>query len=124
MVREVIEKNYKKFCEDKKIVIDGGIFMQELCLMIGFQNKKGIKQVNFLASLDFDPKKKDIMDKLYVIVDSLGSMISQYVEADGDIELPTEWTDFTLEGHKVFLKYDTTNTELEEKANKFLNPED
>ncbi|MBK9293925.1 MAG: hypothetical protein IPM57_05690 [Oligoflexia bacterium] len=120
MVRDVVEKNYKKFCFDKKVVIDGGIYMQEITFMVGFANKSGVKQVNFCASMDFDLKKKDIVERLNTMLDSLGSMIEQYVEADGDIELPTEWTDFELDGKKIFLKFDTTNTELETKADELL----
>ncbi len=122
LIKEVIEKNFKVFSKDKKTVILGDIYFEEIVVLIGFQNKTGIKQVNFIASVDHDVKKKNTMSQLYISIDALGSMILQYVEADGEIELPTEWTEFALEGQKVFMKFDTTNTDLESKANKILDP--
>lgn len=120
MIHEVLEKNFKAFAKDKNIKIDGQIYMQEIVLNLGFKNKNGIKQVNFTASVDHDMKKKNTMNQIYLAIDALGSMLSQYVEAEEDIELPTEWTEFDFEKHKVYLKFTTNNTDLDSAADKLL----
>lgn len=121
VIKDVVAKNFKTFVKDKNVKLDGDIYMDEIVIMLGFQNKNGIKQVNFLASADHDMKKKNTMEQIYLAIDALGSMISQYVEADGDIELPTEWTEFDFDKKKVYLKFDTSNTDLEAEADALLN---
>ncbi len=124
LIREVIEKNFPQLSKDNEVVVKGQLFPQEILLLIGFRKKEGIKQSNFLSSIDHNLKKKNTMSQIYLSVDAIGSMIQQFVEADEDIELPGDWTEFSLEGQKIFMRFDTANTELEEKANLLLDPEE
>lgn len=102
------------------MIVRGHLFPEEILLLIGFKKKDGIKQINFLASTNHDIKKKNTMDQIYIGIDAIGSMIQQYIEADEDIELPKEWTEFSLEGQKVFMMFHTENLDLEAEADAIL----
>jgi len=120
MVKDVIEKNFKKYLKDKTVVVEGAIYTEEVLVRIGFRAKKGIKQMNFEASVMYSVKTKNIMDQIYLALDGLGAMVDQYFQADGDIELPTLWTEFVLDQRPVYLQTSTENSSLEEEANKIL----
>jgi hypothetical protein len=121
MIREVIEAQFKAQTKGKKVVIEGFIYLEEVCLRIGFQSDTGIHQVNFEASVDYSMKQKNVLGQLNKALDGLGSLMSQYFEADGDIEVPKEWHPFELDGTPVFMKVSTDNTDLEDAAEEFLS---
>ncbi len=123
LIGEVVSKNFSAFSKSNQVVVLGWLYPEEIILMIGFRNRDGIKQVNFSASTNHDTKKKNTMDQIYLAVDAIGSMVQQYIDAEGDIELPHEWTEFSLEGQKVYMMSDTVNTDLESKANALLDEE-
>ncbi|MCC6277409.1 MAG: hypothetical protein IT289_05790 [Oligoflexia bacterium] len=120
MVREVIETQFKAQAKDKRVVVEGKIFLEEVCLRVGFQSTVGINQVNFEASVDHSPQKKDVMTHLNRALDALGSLISEYFSAEGDIEVPKEWHPFEFEGAPVYLKVSSDNSDLEQAADRFL----
>ena len=120
MVKDVIEKNFKKHLKDKTVVVEGAIYTEEVLVRIGFRAKKGVKQMNFEASVMYSVKTKNIMDQIYLALDGLGAMIDQYFQANEDIELPTLWTEFILDQRPVYLQTSTQNSRLEEEADKIL----
>jgi hypothetical protein len=120
MVRDVIQKNFKAHLKDKDIVIEGGIYQEEVVLRIGFRTKKSIKQMNFEASVVYSMKTKNIMDQIYLALDGLGAMIDQYFQAEGEIELPTLWTEFVLDKRPMYLQTSTENSDLEGQADEIL----
>jgi len=119
MIRDVISKNFKK-TKGKKVIVEGAIYNEEVCLRIGFIDPGAIKQVNFEASVDYSVKKKNIMEQIYLALDALGSLIEQYFHADGDIEVPKSWHEFKLDDKFVHLQVSSINNELESKAAKLL----
>jgi hypothetical protein len=120
MVKDVIGKNFKKYLKDLTVVVEGAIYTEEVLVRIGFRAKKGVKQMNFEASVMYSLKTKNIMDQIYLALDGLGAMIDQYFQAEGDLELPTLWTEFVLDQRPVYLQTSTENSELEDEANKIL----
>jgi hypothetical protein len=120
LMKDVIQKNFKKYLKDKTIFIQGFIYTEEILLRVGFQSE-GIAQRNFEASISYSAKKKDIMERIYIALDALGSMIDQYFKAEGDIEMPITWNEFKLDGESVYLQTSNENTSLEAVANKLLS---
>ncbi len=124
MIKDVIGKNFKKYVKDKKIVVEGFIYTEEIVARIGFVYPGGIRQRNFEASVDYSAKKKNILEQINVALDALGSMIDQWIEAEEDMELPTQWHKFEMDGKSIYLQTTTENSELEAQANKFIEPKD
>jgi hypothetical protein len=120
MIKEVVAKNFKAFVKEKKIIVQGLIYTEEILLRVGFQ-EKGIAQQNFEASIGYSAKDKNIMEQIYAAFDAVGSMIDQYVKAGGDIELPIDWTEFKFDEKLVYLQTSKENSDLEAAANKFLS---
>ena len=120
MIRDLIHKNFKKDVKDKKVIVEGFIYTEEILLRVGYQSK-GLIQFNFESSIGYSAKKKDIMEQIYVSLDALGSMIEQYFKADGEIEMPKVWNEFKLDGQSIYLQTSTENTDLESAANKLLS---
>jgi hypothetical protein len=120
MVRDIIQKNFKKDVASKDVIVEGAIYNDEVLLRIGFREKNSITQMNFEASVEHSLKKKNIMEQIYLSLDGLGAMIDEYFKADGDIELPKSWTEFKLDGKLVYLQTSTENSDLEAEADKIL----
>jgi hypothetical protein len=120
MVTEVIAKNFKKYAKDKKVIVEGWIYNEEIIVRIGFQATTGVAQRNFEASVDYSPKKKDVMDQVNAAIDALGSMIDQWIKSDEDLELPTTWHKFDMDGKAIYLQTSTENSSLESEADKLL----
>jgi hypothetical protein len=120
MVKDVIQKNFKKNTANKDVVVEGAIYNEEVLVRIGFREKKSIVQMNFEASVEHSMKKKNIMEQIYLALDGLGAMIDEYFKADGDIELPKTWTEFKLDGKLVYLQTSTENSDLESQADELL----
>ena len=120
MIKDVIAKNFKKATKDKKVIVEGYIYHAEILIRIGFQNQKAITQKNFEASIEYSNKSKNIMEKIYLAIDALCSMIGQYYDAEEEIEMPTAWNEFRLDGTSIYLQTSNENTELEAAADEFL----
>lgn len=119
-VKQVFSKGFKKQLKTRAIIVEGRIYPDEILLSIGFkESEKSLKQTNFEASMD-NVNNKDIIKKLEVCVDAISSMMSQYFEANEDLDLPKQWQPFPFEGQTVYLQSSGRNTELEAEANKLL----
>lgn len=117
-VKAAVEKNFKKELKGKTVTIKGNVYKEELVVTIVITEKESIRPLNFEASVDV--KGKNAMDQLYLALDALGSMLQQYLEAEGDIELPTIWHEFEMDGKKVYLQFHRDNPDLEREANRIL----
>lgn len=120
LVKDVIQKNFKAHVKGKTVLVEGSIYSEEVTLRIGIQEKNTLAQMNFEASVGHSMKAKNIMDQLYLALDGLGAMMEQYFTAKGDIDLPTKWTEFTLDNKPVYLQTSTENSELEAQADEIL----
>lgn len=126
LVQETFKEKYTEFLKDKTLVVDGAIYPEELVLVVGFKkNGEKIRQQNFECSMDYenDPNA-DVLEKIHLSIDALDAMFAEYVEANGDLEMPTQWTEFDFEDQKIFLRASTHNIELEKMADEFLREHD
>lgn len=126
LIKETFEEKYTAFLADKTLIADGAIYPDELILIIGIRNKdEKVRQINFESSMDYkvdyeNDGQHGVLEKIHLSIDALDAMFSQYVEADGDIEMPSLWTGFDFEDSKIYLKYSTNNLELDKMADEFL----
>jgi hypothetical protein len=122
LVQDTFQEKYTDYLKDKTLIIDGAIFPEEIVIIVGFKNKNDkIRQQNFECSMDYtNDEYNDVLEKIHLSIDALDAMVAEYVEANGDIEMPTQWTDFDFEDKKVYLKSSTDNIELEKMADEFL----
>ena len=106
----------------------------EFMVRMGYLESGRLRQINFEASVDLplvqdiDPNAEEgdaesiTMERLYVCVDALGSLMEEYFEK-GDVDemdVPLSWRPYEFEDETVFLKYSTVNTRLEEEADRLL----
>ncbi len=120
MVAEEVKEQYKAFLEDKTLIIDGLMYVDEVYLSIGFREKDALRQVNFEASVDFDTESMKALDQIHLAIDAIDSMMAEYVATEGDIELPFDWRAFDYGGVTVFLRHNTENSEIEKLTEEFL----
>ena len=130
LVQETFQEKYAEFLADKTLIVDGAIYPDELILAIGLRNKdEKVRQVNFESSLDYRvdyeaDENHGVLEKIHLSIDALDAMFAEYVEANGDIEMPTLWTEFDFEDQKIYLRSTTNNIELEKMADDFLREHD
>lgn len=65
---------------------------------------------------------KTTVDRLYVCIDALGSLMEEYFKTGSvdEMDVPLSWKMYEFEEEEVFLQYSTVNTRLEEEANRLL----
>lgn len=124
LITDTLKENFSEYLADKPLAAEGYLYLEEILLRVGFKEKGAIRQFNFECSLDFNSENKtEAMELLYVAVDAIQSMVHDYIEADGDIEFPQNWTSFEFEGKTLWLKTSTVNTDLEAQADALLGEE-
>jgi hypothetical protein len=118
-VKVVFAQAFKKQLKGKPLLVEGRIYPDEILLSVGFKEEaKALRQTNFEASIDHNGK--DVLKKLNLCVDAISSMMLQFFDADGDIDLPKQWSPFKFENDTIHLQSTGRNTELEAEANKIL----
>lgn len=130
LITETFQEKYAEFLADKTLITDGAIFPNELILVVGLRNKdEKVRQINFESSMDYkvdyeNEGQHGVLEKIHLSIDALDAMFAEYVEANGDIEMPTLWTEFDFEDQKIYLRSTTNNIELEKMADEFLREHD
>ncbi len=124
IIRESLLQKYT-FFSDKDLIVQGAIYPEELILLVGFKEKKSLRQFNFECSIGYhnDEEAVDsgVLEKFHKGADSLDVMINEYIEAAGDIEMPKTWSHFNFENEQVYLKTSNINTEVEKMTMNFLS---
>ncbi len=123
LIRESLLEEYKDFLADKVLITQGILYPQEVILSVRYREKGGIRQRNFEASLNFDLITQNPMNLIHAALDSVGSMLSQWIETDGDITLPLEWSKFDFENQSIWLRTTNVNSDLEAQADALLGEE-
>jgi hypothetical protein len=126
LIRSSFGEKYADFLKTKRLIIEGAIYPEEITLLVGFQNNEDkLRQTNFESSMDYtNDENNDVLGKIHLMIDALDAMMTEYIEADGDIAMPTNWTEFDFEKQKIYLKFSTVNTELERLTEQFLREND
>lgn len=132
-VRGVFEKQFEIEAETGEFLAEGMIFPEEVVLRVGYVEKGRLKQINFEASMDIKKSKladadtetaaKGTMDRLYTLIDVLGSLMEEYFQAgqeEEEMDVPLYWKEYEFEGETVFMQYSTVNSRLEAEADRIL----
>ncbi|MDX9730470.1 MAG: hypothetical protein RBT63_01750 [Bdellovibrionales bacterium] len=120
----VLAQNFRDESRHGEFFLDGRIYPEEIIVRAGYVEKGRLKQTNFEVSLDHAPNQS-AMEKLFMGIDVLGSVFETHFEhlreeEVDDVEYPVNWEEFDFDDGKVYLRFSTTNTRLEEEANRLL----
>jgi len=119
-IQSVFNENFSDMMGANKLVIEGRIYTTEVMLRVGLAQPGRLSQANFEVSMDYDPVKKDAVDRIHNCIDAAASMVMDYFETDGESDFPRTWQEFPFQGKKLFLQFTTENTDLEAQANALL----
>jgi hypothetical protein len=129
---QVFAQNFRKESVKGDFVIEGRIYPNEIIMRAGYTEKGRLKQTNFEVSIDLaavpvsdQEKDKTAMDNLFLGIDVLGSVFETHFEylseeESDDVEYPFTWEEFEFDHHKVYLRFSTVNTRLEDEADRIL----
>lgn len=129
---QVFAQNFRKESVKGDFVIEGRIYPTEIIMRAGYTEKGRLKQTNFEVSIDLttvpasdQAADKTAMDHLFLGIDVLGSVFETHFEhlseeESDDVEYPFTWEEFEFDDHKVYLRFSTVNTRLEDEADRIL----
>lgn len=109
---------------ESNFLVKGRIYPEELLLRFSLIEKGRLKCHNFTGSIDYDKEAGDIIDRTQNIMEALASMMMEFLEEQGDIDMPLDWHEYSFDDRKIFLMYSTENDALEEEAKLLLGEEE
>jgi hypothetical protein len=119
-IQDVFSESFQDRSRMGKFHSQGWIYAQEMVLRVGFLENGRLVQNNFEFSMDFDAKKQNALEQIHLAIDCIASMVAEYFETEGELDMPLDWSEYNFDSHRVFLRYSTINTTLEEEANRLL----
>ena len=140
-IHEVFTENFATHLKNSKLIVEGRIYPEEVILRVGSLENGRLRQINFEASLDTDPKALNAPDQILVAIDALASMMAEYYETgnsemeNGEMKdqeddtkelestkhFPQIWQKIEIKKKTLWVQFSTENSELEAQANKLLN---
>jgi hypothetical protein len=148
MVNDVFATNFdeglkvlKKFNEAPAyFATTGRIYIDEVIVAVSLMHEGQMAATTVYGSVDYDPKASSptIQDLLAACVDAIGAVYSQLLSpetpevieqlADESLSalenIPFEWTEFKVEKHKIYLKVDKSNLQIDQMADAWLEKHD
>lgn len=127
---EQIQSSFEEFFEsyelnEKSFRVQGAIYPEEILLRVGLNSPHQLRQDNLEASMEINPQEEKALEQIHKIVDFIAQVWEDLLEdEENPSELPRRWQPFPWENKKIFLKYSTTNTDLEAQADALLNLDD
>ena len=64
-IEDVFTQNFKAKLGKATLIVQGRIYPSEIMLRVGLRQPKELKQVNFEVSVNYEPKKKDALEKIF-----------------------------------------------------------
>lgn len=120
-ISTIFEQNFKKdIGETGEIHTNGRIYANEILLSVGIHKKGELRFHNFEVSIDHKNDKEKVVELIYLSVDAIASLMTEYFENNEDIELPYTWMEYPFGTEKVWLQFSTVNPNLEAEADKLL----
>lgn len=120
-ISTIFQQNFEKqIGASGEIRTDGRIYPKEIVLSVGIHKKGELRFHNFEVSIDHKNDKEKIVELIYLSVDAIASLMTEYFENDEDIELPYTWMQYPFQDQKVWLQFSTVNPDLEAEANRLL----
>ncbi len=125
-IKEIFSKTYSKKAKDGSFVVTSMIYATELLISIGYLENKRIKQVNFQTSTEFDPNKQNAKKLSLEAIDIIGGLfdihfgLSETEQIDKEHEIYSAIWQTSDPSSKIFTRYSSENTSLEDQANELL----
>lgn len=124
-ISSIFEQNFKQeIGPNSEIRTEGRIYPQEILLSVGIHRQGELRFHNFQVSIDHKNEPEKVVELIYVAVDSIASLMTEYFQNNEDIELPYTWMEYPFNGQKVWLQFSTDNPDLEAEANRLLGEAD
>jgi hypothetical protein len=121
-VQEVLTSFFEDYDLDGRAFrVEGAIYPTEILMRVGLGKSINIRQHNFEASLEYKADKENVLSEIHTVIDFLGQTWQDYLEEPKeDEELPIDWIETPFENKKIYLKYSSINTDLEQEADRIL----
>lgn len=125
LIESKLKEFYAEYLNNKELTLKGHIYPEEVLLQISLKENDRLKHDNFLGSIEHSTEKKNTLDKMHILMDAVASMLDQHLKLKEDevMDFPEDWMEFDFESEKVWLKYHSTNEDLEALANELLGEE-
>ena len=124
-ISSIFEQNFKQeIGPNAEIRTEGRIYPQEVLLSVGIHRQGELRFHNFQVSIDHRNEPEKVVELIYIAVDSIASLMTEYFQNNEDLELPYTWLEYPFNGHKVWLQFSTDNPDLEAEANRLLGETD
>ena len=94
------------------------VYINEIVLRVGYSPKDSIKQVNFDLSANLEPEGLKPVQILERLIDSAKELFHSYFQDEDVKRFSPSWAQVT--DTTINYKFDGTNTDLEEEANRLL----
>lgn len=119
-IEEIFKQGFKEALKNGKLVVEGRIYPEEIVLRVGYLENGRLKQANFEVSMDLPAGDEKTLDLIHTCMDATGSMFTEYLEKEGEVEFPYVWTMAPFDDANVWYQFTTENSDLEAEANRLL----
>ncbi len=119
-IQNVFNENFAEFLDDAKILIEGRIYSEEILLRVGYHEEGRLSQANFEVSISYSQQEQDAIQRIHNCVDAAASMMMDYLENQGEVDIPYNWKEIPFQGKKIYVQFTTENSSLEAQANALL----
>jgi hypothetical protein len=119
-IKTLFEESFSEYLYEKKLKVEGRIYPTEILMRVGINYKGEIRYHNFEVSIDHDPKKQNTVAQIHVAVDAIASLLLEFFDLEEEHEMPLVWQEYPFEKQKIWLQYNSANSDLEAEANKLL----
>jgi hypothetical protein len=116
----VFMDSFSSRLQGQKLIVDGRIYSEEILLRLGFRTHLALRQQNFEVSVDFQPDKDNAMEVIYLMVDFLATVLTEYFEGKPEASFPSNWKRIHFQGQNLHFQFSTVNTDLEFEADQLM----
>lgn len=119
-VKSIFTESFQSHIGGDSIETEGRIYPEEILMRLSIVPQKGLKQRGFEVSLQYKKDKDNVLKLVHLAVDAIGSLFEQLFASQDDHDFPRIWQEVDFEGRTIFIQYTTSNTALEDEANRLL----
>jgi len=121
-ISEVFNENFEEQSKKGRFLSFGQVHQSELVLRVGYVEEGSIGQINFDTSNEASGSEAQIISSLEEMVFATKELFIDYFKNKNLENFSYHWNPLTAseKSGQVYYKMDTTNTELEKKANALL----
>lgn len=119
-IHAVFTENFAQYLDNAEVIVDGRIYPEEVLLRVGYLEKGRLSQANFEISMNYSQEEQDTLQRIHNCIDAAASMMMEYLESEGEVDFPYTWKEIPFQGKKLYMQFNTENSDLEAQANALL----